>query len=100
MRATGTTSVRILAALLIVRAVACPLAESRDVAPGHARFVVRVCAWPAAEGRAGRIAIESRRDEAPPEGLDAPFPARPVPPPSRDVAVDGPRFAFPVPLRC
>lgn len=63
---TGTA--RILVALLVLRVVAAPAAARPDPPrpPSHARFIVRVCSWPAQRPqRVTTPALWTRRPVAP-----------------------------------
>lgn len=56
---------RLLAAILTLRVVACPIAAGHDATRPDSRFIVRVCVWPAP--RAGRPALVLQRRVDPAE---------------------------------
>ncbi|MDG3008369.1 hypothetical protein [Paludisphaera mucosa] len=58
---------RLLMTLLVLRVVACPIAASHSAAGSEARFIIRVCVWPAP--RAGRPALVLQRRVDPAEPL-------------------------------
>lgn len=84
----SSAAIRVLAALLILRVLACPIAAGHG-SPLEGRFIVRVCAWPAATPDRGGVAVwtasrptpdpfKARRPLHPPYGRSlalGPFPS-------------------------